>query len=95
VDISQLKGLVGKKLLWVGRDPETGFNYLLFDDMAAVCVDDYNVVSEASPVMIKILGENLADAQNVVDLKAIMEKQNGTQPTVSKETGRASGTPVS
>jgi hypothetical protein len=90
MDISVVKKLVGKRLLWIGNDPENGFTYLLFEDMNAFAIEGGEMIQNGSDVMNKILKENISEAENVVSLKNIMEKSNGTQPTVSKE---ASGAP--
>ena len=94
MDISGLKKLVGTKLLWVGTDPGNGFTYFLFDNMAAVATtSDCELLPDGSGVMKNILTENIFAAENVVELKTIMEKNDVAKPAAPQEASRAPSPP--
>ena len=84
--MSSWKKLVGKKLIWAGIDPDTEKTYLLFESKEAVAFDEGFLLEDATSTMQIILSENLSLAENVVELKKIMEENHGaSEPGVSEE----------
>jgi len=88
MDISDLKGFVGKKLIWCGHDAESDTDYLLFEGLQAIALkEDPTVIPNAQDTMQALLSEKLAEARGIMDLKAIMEgmKNDTAKPGPTKE----------
>jgi hypothetical protein len=72
MDISDLKSLVGKKLIWCGIDEEAFF--LLFEGFSMISITDWTRLTDSRLVLEAILKDNLENAQSILALKKLLEE---------------------
>lgn len=81
MDIRSLKRFEGKKLLWAGKDDESGEYVLLFEGMEGVSVPDFTPVDDGTSVAQVILSQKLADAESIMDLRKLVDIPRPKPPT--------------
>ena len=72
MDISDLKRLVGKKLIWVGMDEEAFF--FLFEGFQMISITDWTEIKDSKEALQAILIDNLESAKSIMDLKKLLEE---------------------
>lgn len=95
MDISDLtKKLIGRKLLWVGTDPQNGEIYFLFEGNQGISTDEVKEIVDANTTMRSFLNENIFTAENFVALKKIIgDSKSGNVPGIAETPGPAVSKP--
>jgi hypothetical protein len=75
MDISVLKKLEGKVLIWSGEDQEQPIFYLIFDDLSTVAIENYTPIDDGPNLAAAIVAQNLSYAQDILKLNELLNSR--------------------
>jgi hypothetical protein len=75
-----LKGLLGKRVIWVWHDEEDDKDYLFFHDLTAICIEggSSNILVDGRSLAATILSEHFQSASEIFKLKEILVQHSQT-----------------